>query len=63
MNTVPNLFAVKLDKFFRSYNILNNLSNKVYVPNKTEDLDIHVLNMNAGKNKSKVLTEFYIMRM
>ena len=60
MNTVPNPFAVKLDKFVRSYNIRNDLSNKVCVPNKTEDLDIHVLNMNAGKNKSKVLTEFYM---
>ena len=60
MNTVPNPFAVKLDKFVRSYNIFNDLSNKVCVPNKTEDLDIHVLNMNAGKNKSKVLTEFYM---
>ena len=60
MNTVPNPFAVKLDKFVRSYNILNDWSNKVCVPNKTEDLDIHVLNMNAGKNKSKVLTEFYM---
>ena len=63
MNTVPNPFVIKLDKFVRSYNILNDLSNKVCVPNKIEDLDIHVLNMNAGKNKSKVLTEFYIMRM
>ena len=36
-------FAVKLNRCVGSYNILNGLSNKVCVPNKTEDLNIHVL--------------------
>ena len=35
-------FAVKLDRCIGSCNTLNDLSNKVCVPNKTEDLNIHV---------------------
>ena len=42
-------FAVKLDRCARSCN----LSNKIYVPNKTEDLNLSVFNMIAGMNKSK----------
>ena len=38
-------FAVNLDKCFRSCNTLNDLSNKVSVPNKIEYLNIHVFNM------------------
>ena len=38
-------FVVKLDKYVGSHNALNDLSNKVYDPNKTEDLNIHVFNM------------------
>ena len=30
-------FAVKLNRFVGSCNTLNDLSNKVYIPNKTED--------------------------
>ena len=33
---------VKLDRCFGSCNIINDLSNKVCVPNKTEDLNLHV---------------------
>ena len=33
--------AVNLDRCVGSCNILNYLSNKVYVPNKTEDLNQH----------------------
>ena len=50
-------FAVKLDKCVGSCNTLNDLSNKVCVPNKTEDLNIHVFNMITGKNESKLLTK------
>ena len=32
-------FAVKVDKCYGSCNALNDLSNKVCVPNKTEDLN------------------------
>ena len=36
-------FVVKLDKCVERCNTLNNLSNKVYAPNKTEDLSIRFL--------------------
>ena len=49
-------FSVKLDKCAGSCNTLNDLSNRIYVPNKTEDLNIHVFNMITRKNESKNLT-------
>ena len=49
---------VKLDKCVGSCNTLNDLSNKVCVTNKTEDLNIHVFNMITGKNESKILTKY-----
>ena len=51
------LFAVKLDKCVRCFNALNDLSNKVCVPNKTEDLNLIVFNKITGINKSKSLTK------
>ena len=50
-------FAVKLDKFVGSCNTLNDLSNKVCVPNKTKDLNIHVFNMITRKNESENLAK------
>ena len=47
------LFAVKLDKCVGSCNTLNDLSNKVCVANKTEDLNMHVFDMITGKNEQK----------
>ena len=44
-------FAVKLDKCVGSCNSLIDLSNKVCVPNKKEDLNMLVFNMITGKNK------------
>ena len=44
-------FAVKLDKCVGSYNTLNDLSNKVHVPNKTKDLNINVFDMITGKDE------------
>ena len=44
-------FLVKLDKCVGSCNTLNDLCHKVCVPNKTEDLNIHVFNMATEKNK------------
>ena len=41
-------FAVKLVRCVGSYNTLNDLANKVCVPNKTEDLNLSVLNMITG---------------
>ena len=42
--------AVKLDRYFGSCNILNDLSNKACVPNKTEDLNLSVFSMITGIN-------------
>ena len=47
-------FAVKLDRCVRS---CNDLSNKVCVPNKIEDLNLSVCNMITGINESKTLTK------
>ena len=44
------LFAVKLERCVGSCNTLNDLSNKVCVPNNTEDLNMHVFGMITGKN-------------
>ena len=50
-------FVVKLDRCVGSCNILNDLSNKVRVPNKTEDLNTHVFNIVARKNESIISTK------
>ena len=44
-------FPVELDRSVGSCNTLNGLFNKVYVPNKTEDLNISMFNMIKGKNE------------
>ena len=49
--------AVKLDRCVGSCNTLNNLSNKVFVPNKTEDLNLSMFNMITRINESKTLTK------
>ena len=43
-------FAVKIDGCVGSCNTLNDLFNKVCVPNKTEDLNLTVSNMITGIN-------------
>ena len=48
-------FAVKLDKFVASCSTFNDLSNKVCVPNRTEDLNLSVFNLITGINESKAL--------
>ena len=50
-------FAVKLDWCVKSCNTLNDLSNKVWFPNKTEDLHLSAFNMIAIINESKTLTK------
>ena len=47
----------KLDRCVESCNTLNDLSNKVCVPNKTEDLNIYIFNIITGKNESNILTK------
>ena len=53
-------FVVTLDRCVGSCNTLNNLSNKVCLPNKTEDLNIYVFDMITGKkwiNNFKILNK------
>ena len=50
-------FLVKLDRCAGSCNTLNDLSNKLYVPIKTEDLNLSVFNMITEINESKTLTK------
>ena len=51
-------FALKLDRCVGSCNILNNLPNKVCVPNKTEDLNLSMFHMITEINVSKALTKY-----
>ena len=44
-------FVVIFDRCVGSCNSLNDLSNKVCVPNKTEDLNLSVFNMITGINE------------
>ena len=48
-------FAVKLDRCVGICNILNNLSNKVCVPNKTEIFNLSMFNMITWIDESKTL--------
>ena len=41
----------------RGSNILNDLSNRVCVPSKTEDLNLHIFDMITGINELKTLTK------
>ena len=50
-------FAVKLDRCVGSCNTLNDLCNEVFSPNKTEDLNLSVLNVITGINESETLTK------
>ena len=49
-------FEIKLDRCVGSCNTLNDLTNKVCIPNKTEDLNLRVFNMIRKINQSKTLT-------
>ena len=51
-----NPFAVKLDRCVGTCNALNGLTNKAYVPIKT-DLILSLFNTITGINKSKVLAK------
>ena len=45
---------------FGSCNTLNDLSNKVCLPNETEDLNLNVFNMITGINESKTLRKYIL---
>ena len=51
------LFLVKLDRCSGSCYTLNELSNKICIPSKTEDLNLSVFNMITGINESKTLAK------
>ena len=53
-------FTVKLDKCVGSCNTLNDLSNKVYLPNKTEDSNLTMSNMILGK-KPYMQKRYYVI--
>ena len=48
-------FTFKLDKSIESCNTLNDLSSKVYVSNKIEELNLNVINIITVTNESKIL--------
>ena len=50
-------FAVNLGRCVGSCNTLNDLSDKVCVPNKTKDLNWSMFNMSTEINESKKLTK------
>ena len=50
-------FSVKLDRCAGNCNTLNDLSNKVCVPNKTEGLNLRVFNVITELNESKILAK------
>ena len=66
INLLPNEFSqklhyypflVELNKCDGSCNTRNNLSNKAYVPKRTEDLNLSVSNIITGTNESKTSTK------
>ena len=56
-------YVVKLDRCVGNCDILNDLSYKVCVPNRIEDLNLSVFNMIIGINESKILTCIMPMQM
>ena len=52
-----NSFSVTLGRCVESCSTINDLPNKVCIPNKTEDLNLSVFNMITGINESKTLTK------
>ena len=48
-------FTIKLDRCAGRCNTINDLSNKLCIPNKTRDLNLSVFNMTSGINQSEKL--------
>ena len=51
---------IKLDSCVESCNTLNDLSNKVCIPNKTDDLNLSIFKIITGINQSKALTKYLL---
>ena len=60
-------FALDLDRCIGSCNTLNDLSNKLCVPKKTEYLNLNAFNMitgiNININKTKKINKTYVMQV
>ena len=56
-STYDSPFAVKFDRCVGSCNTLNDLSNKLFIPNKTEDLNLSVFNIITCINELQTLTK------
>ena len=56
-------FVAKLDRFVGSCNTLNDLSNKVCIPNKTEKLNLIVFKHDYRYKWFKNINKAYIIRM
>ena len=58
MNIVKNVTTIhfRLDRCVGSCDNLNDFSNEICVPNKTEDLNLSMFNMITGMNELKTLT-------
>ena len=52
-------FVVKLDRCVGNCNNFNDLSDKICVPNKTEDLNLIVVNMITGINKMHQINQMH----
>ena len=50
-------FAINLDRCVGSCNTINDLSDKVCVPKKTENFNLSIFNTITGINESKILTK------
>ena len=61
MDTVKNCTTIHLELNWTNVVevviLFNDLSNKVCIPNKTEDSSLHAFNMTTGINESKILTK------
>ena len=57
MNYTIVRFTIILGVFVGGCNTINDLSNKVCVPNEIEDLNLSLFNMITGINESKTLTK------
>ena len=54
-------FKVSLDKYSGICNSCNNLSTKICVPIKTNDINVKVFNVITNKNEAKVMLKCYFM--
>ena len=54
-------FKVNVDKYSGSCNSLDNLSTKIFVQIKTNDVNVKVFNVITNKNEAKPMLKCYFM--